>query len=221
MVQFNCNNGKLFPSYRLPIQSKKGYESLCEVMYEYLGNNACLMNEISQKIRDNTNLYENYSKSDHSDIGPHYKTFPSIDLGDGYTVHIGMNWPERKENLLLSLTKDFVLGNGDDNITFGMIYPDKPEERVPAFLTESFFESFSDSTKFGKDFFFLIASKAGYISQQSSGEARWLFPEGVALGYRNSDFYVFNGFTDLIKYQGEKLTGNTIKRLDNILWSIK
>lgn len=51
MVQFNCNNGNLFPSYRLPIQSKKGYESLCEVMYEYLGNNACLMNEISQKIR--------------------------------------------------------------------------------------------------------------------------------------------------------------------------
>jgi hypothetical protein len=32
MVQFNCNNGNLFPSYRLPIQSKKGYESLCEVI---------------------------------------------------------------------------------------------------------------------------------------------------------------------------------------------
>ena len=206
---------------KLPFPGKKEYASLDEVKKEFSGNFNCLAYKISREIGKNKPLYKAYSDTDHSTIGPHYKLFPSIDLGNGYTVHIGMNWPVRKEQLLLSLTKDFVLGNGGDNITFGMIYPDKPEERVPAFLTESFFESFSDSTRFGKDFFFLIASKAGYISQQSSGEARWLFPEGVALGYRNSDFYVFNGFTGLIKYQGEKLTGNTIKRLDNILWSIK
>ena len=202
MVQFNCNNGKLFPSYRLPIQSKKGYESLCEVMYEYLGNNACLMNEISQKIRDNTNLYENYSKSDHSDIGPHYKTFPSIDLGDGYTVHIGMNWPERKENLLLSLTKDFVLGNGDDNITFGMIYPDKPEERVPAFLTESFFESFSRSTKFGKVFSSLSPVKRD-ISHNSPQEK----PDGC---FRKGSLWVIG--TVISTYSMNLPTGLNFRR---------
>lgn len=205
----------------LPFPSKKEYTSLGEVKKEFLGNFSYLTHKIGREIGKNMPLYKAYSDTDHSDIGPHYKTFPSIDLEDGYTTHVGMNWPERKDNLLLSLTKDFVLGNGGDNITFGMIYPDKPKKRVPAFLTESFFESFSGSTKFGKVYFFLIASKAGYISQQSSGEARWLFPEGVALGYRNSDFYVFNGFTDQIKYQGEKLMGNTIKRLDDILWSIK
>lgn len=138
MAQFNCNNGNLFPSYRLPIQSKKGYESLCEVMYEYLGNNACLMNEISQKIRDNTNLYESYSKSDHSDIGSHTHVFPSFNLGDDYIAYIGMNWPEMKEFLIPCLTKEFILEDGGDDMTLGMIYPDNLEGKFPLFSQRYF-----------------------------------------------------------------------------------
>lgn len=221
MKKYNIDSQKQFVTNTLPFPGKKGYASYGEVEEEFLGNLSYLTHKIGREIGKNSPLYKAYSDTDHSDIGPHCKAFPSIDLGDGYTVHIGMDWPERKENLLLSLTKDFVLGNGGDNITFGMIYPDKPEERVPVFLTESFFESFSGLTKFGKVFFFLIASKAGYISQLPSGEARWLFPEGIASGYKNSDFYVFNEFTDRIKFQEEELTDETIKWLDSLLWSIK
>lgn len=220
MVQFNCNNGNLFPSYRLPIQSKKGYESLCEVMYEYLGNNACLMNEISQKIRDNTNLYENYSKSDHSDIGSHTHAFPSFNLGDDYIAYIGMNWPEMKEFLIPRLTKEFILEDGGDDMTLGMIYPDNLEGKIPAFFTKIFFEDFSDSTKFGKDLFFLDICKNGYFFESDSGEVRWLFSKGVAFGHKYCMYYVFNEFSDKMKYQGEELTDERIEELMDDVWSL-
>ena len=96
------------------------------------------MNEISQKIRDNTNLYESYSKSDHSDIGSHTHVFPSFNLGDDYIAYIGMNWPEMKEFLIPCLTKEFILEDGGDDMTLGMIYPDNLEGKIPFFSQRYF-----------------------------------------------------------------------------------
>lgn len=42
---------------------------------------------------------------------------------------------------------------------------------------------------------------------------RWLFSEGLAFGYKYCKFYVFNRFTDQIKYQGEELTDDMKKNL--------
>lgn len=81
-----------------------------------------------------------------------------------------------------------------------------------------FFENLSDSTTFGKDLFFTDAGLNGYISE-CSGEVRWLFSEGVAIGYKYCRFFVFNDFTDRDKYQGEELTDKMIDEFEDRLWN--
>ena len=63
----------------------------------YLGDNACLMNEISQKIRDNNNLYEELFKIRPFRYRFTYSCFSFFNLGDDYIAYIGMNWPEMKK----------------------------------------------------------------------------------------------------------------------------
>lgn len=218
MVKFNFDDNNLFTANILPIPSKQEYSCLCEVIEEFCGNSNYLIDKVSQGIKKNALLYQDYSNADHSDIGSHCHAFPSFDLGDGYTAHIGMNWPEMKEFLIPCLTKEFVLEDGGDGMTLGMIYPDNLEGEIPAFFTRIFFEDFSDSTKFGKNIFFLDICRNGYISE-CSGEIRWLFSKGVAFGYKYCKFYVFNGFTDQIKYQGEDLTDDMKEELDDLLWN--
>ena len=109
---------------------------------------------------------------------------------------------------------------GVDDMTLGMIYPDNLEGKIPAFFTKIFFEDFSDSTKFGKDLFFLDICKNGYFFESDSGEVRWLFSKGVAFGHKYCMYYVFNEFSDKMKYQGEELTDERIEELMDDVWSL-
>lgn len=109
MVKSNFDDNNLFTVNISPISSKQEYSCLCEVVEEYGGNLDYLMGKISQAIKKNTLLYQDYSNADHLDIGSHCHAFPSFDLGDGYIAYVGMFWPEMKENLAISLTKEFVL----------------------------------------------------------------------------------------------------------------
>lgn len=129
-----------------------------------------------------------------------------------------MNWPDMKDYLISSLIKVFNLKNGGDDMTLGMIWPDNREEVEPAIFTEMFFDGLSSSTKFGKNLFFTVAGSNGYISE-CSGEVRWLFSEGVAIGYKYCRFFVFNDFTDRDKYQGEELTDKMIDEFEDRLWN--
>ena len=149
------------------------------------------------------------------DIGSHCHAFPSFDLGDGYIAYVGMFWPEMKENLAISLTKEFVLENGGDDMTMGIINPNNTDEPQLAFFTRLFFECFSDATKFGKNLFFVDAALNGYISE-CSGEVRWLFSEGLAFGYKYCKFYVFNEFTDAVKYSDDSLSEDD---LFDLIWN--
>ena len=204
MVKSNFDDNNLFTVNISPISSKQEYSCLCEVVEEYGGNLDYLMGKISQAIKKNTLLYQDYSNADHLDIGSHCHAFPSFDLGDGYIAYVGMFWPEMKENLAISLTKEFVLENGGDDMTMGIINPNNTDEPQLAFFTRLFFEYFSDTTKFGKNLFFVDAALNGYISE-CSGEVRWLFSEGLAFGYKYCKFYVFNEFTDAVKYSDDSL----------------
>lgn len=49
-----------------------------------------------------------------------------------------MNWPEMKEFLIPCLTKEFILEDGGDDMTLGMIYPDNLEGKIPAFSQRYF-----------------------------------------------------------------------------------
>lgn len=218
MAHFNINNNNLLAANILPFPSKKEYGCLCEVTEEFSGNFEYLMDKASREIKKNNLLYQTYSDEDHSDMGSHCHAFPSFDLGDGYIAHIGMNWPEKKGYLIIVLTKKFILENGSEDMTLGLIYPDNSNGLQPAFFTRLFFESFSDSTKFGKDLFFLNVGMNGYLSE-CSGEVRWLFSEGIASGYKYCKYYVFNDFADTAKYQGEELTDEMMDKLDECLWN--
>ena len=201
MVKSNFDDNNLFTVNISPISSKQEYSCLCEVVEEYGGNLDYLMGKISQAIKKNTLLYQDYSNADHLDIGSHCHAFPSFDLGDGY--------------IAISLTKEFVLENGGDDMTMGIINPNNTDEPQLAFFTRLFFEYFSDTTKFGKNLFFVDAALNGYISE-CSGEVRWLFSEGLAFGYKYCKFYVFNEFTDAVKYSDDSLSEDD---LFDLIWN--
>ena len=215
MVKSNFDGNNLFTANISPIPSKQEYGCLCEVTKEYNGNLNYLMSKIGQAIKKNTLLYQDYSNADHLDIGSHCHAFPSFDLGDGYIAYVGMFWPEMKENLAISLTKEFVLENGGDDMTMGIINPNNTDEPQLAFFTRPFLECFSDATKFGKNLFFVDAALNGYISE-CSGEVRWLFSEGLAFGYKYCKFYVFNEFTDAVKYPDDSLSEDD---LFDLIWN--
>lgn len=215
MVKSNFDDNNLFTANISPIPSKQEYSCLCEVVEEYDGNLDYLMGKISQTIKKNTLLYQDYSNANHSDIGSHCHAFPDFDLGNGYIAYVGMFWPEMKENLAISLTKEFVLENGGDDMTMGIINPNNTDEPQLAFFTRLFFECFSDATKFGKNLFFVDAALNGYISE-CSGEVRWLFSEGLAFGYKYCKFYVFNEFTDAVKYSDDSLSEDD---LFDLIWN--
>ena len=191
MVKSNFDGNNLFTANISPIPSKQEYGCLCEVTKEYNGNLNYLMSKIGQAIKKNTLLYQDYSNADHLDIGSHCHAFPSFDLGDGYIAYVGMFWPEMKENLAISLTKEFVLENGGDDMTMGIINPNNTDEPQLAFFTRLFFECFSDAT-------------------------RWLFSEGLAFGYKYCKFYVFNEFTDAVKYSDDSLSEDD---LFDLIWN--
>ena len=45
---------------------------------------------------------------------------------------------------------------------------------------------------------------------------RWLFSEGLAFGYKYCKFYVFNEFTDAVKYSDDSLSEDD---LFDLIWN--
>lgn len=48
-------------------------------------------------------------------------------------------------------------------------------------------------------------------------EVRWLFSEGLAFGYKYCKFYVFNEFTDAVKYSDDSLSEDDLLILSGIV----
>lgn len=193
---------------KLPVPSKTQYNTPCEAVHEYFENldSLLLMAESyvdEQKLLD---TYEAYSKSDQSAIGPHFHVFDSVDLGSDYTAHLGMVWPVSdfcEECIEVAITKDFVMADGC-SYTLGEAYIDGGMR--PVFFTEFFWEIFGDTTKFGKNMFFLnmaTSVKSLYGLTMNTGEVRWLLSKGMAFGRRCCRYDVFHNFTDNIQYMDD------------------
>ena len=209
----DLNSNNIFEADSLPIPGRKEYSCLGEVVEEFVSNWDHIMYTIDRIIKKNTLFYQEHSDTDHSDMDSHCDDFYAFDWGDGYTVYIYKYRVEMR--IIVSLTKEFVLENGGDDMTMGIINPNNTDEPQLAFFTRLFFECFSDATKFGKNLFFVDAALNGYISE-CSGEVRWLFSEGLAFGYKYCKFYVFNEFTDAVKYSDDSLSEDD---LFDLIWN--
>lgn len=82
------------------------------------------MYTIDRIIKKNTLFYQEHSDTDHSDMDSHCDDFYAFDWGDGYTVYIYKYRVEMR--IIVSLTKEFVLEDGGDDMTIGWIHPITP-----------------------------------------------------------------------------------------------
>lgn len=206
---------------KLNIRFHKAYETFCDEIEEYINHSHFIRGIIKIKIKEDYKILEDYANQDHSNIGGHFHPLVSYNspISD-FIIYLGVYWDNYYFCPVSFHAKEFVLAPGNDKIILGAIITQKKRGNFQyAFFTESFFNSFSNFTKLGKDYFFITAIRKGYISSQDSDEIRWLFSEGLAFGYKYGDFYVFYEFTDEIKYQGEELTDETMKKLDDLLWN--
>lgn len=202
----------------LPVPPKKEYDGLCEVADEFNANEGYLIGELMKKAKANMNEYRSYAKADHSSIGEHFHSFGSTGMAGDYQGHIGMEWPSRKVDLRYCITKDFCLKDGNIGMTIGKIRPGFGEEPILAFFTDWMLEGLGDSTRIGKDLLFLNCSGNGLISYCSDG-VRWLFPDGLAYGFKHCRYSVFNEFSDRYKFPTGKLSEAEIEELNDAIWN--
>lgn len=201
MVFMNQNmGGKLLFPPTLPKPGKTQYNALCEADEEYIQNKGVLSRMVDIEIKKRLDIYEAYSKSA---SGSYFQVFDSIDLGSDYTAHLGMVCPVSdfsEEYIEVAITKDFVMADGC-SYTLGEAYIDGGMR--PVFFTEFFWKIFGDTTKFGKNMFFLnmaTSVKSLYDLIKNTGEVQWLLYEGLVLGRRCCRYDVFHDFTDDIQY---------------------
>lgn len=194
------------------------YDSLEQVMKEYLSKVNIKKAEAIKKIKQNLNMYEQYAAKNHSDLGPHVHAFPTINLHDGYVAHIGIKWPQQS-NPGFTVTKKFQLKNQTtDYFTIGKITPEDTKKSQIVFFLYPFLENFSCNTHQNEEVFFVYLTSSGFISERN-GILKWLTEDGVAIGYKSDKYYVFHTFITDIKYNGEELTDKTKAKYEKLLWN--
>ena len=177
---------------------------MCEPVENYLNNLAKYDSEANLEWLKRNHIFYAYAESDHSDIGEHYHVFDPIDLGEGFYAHIGMRRPQSSS--LITNTAIVMECEMDDelgHLSLAPIYNEESQREELAFFTEQFRESWGDTTKYGMSMLYLTWAQCdqsiiGTISP--SCEARWIFPEGMAIGRKQCGFYVFDEFTDAYKH---------------------
>ena len=202
----------------LPVPPKKEYDGLCEVADEFNTNEKYLLGELMKKAKANMKEYRSYAKADHSNIGEHFHSFGSIDMGGDYQGHIGMEWPSPKIDMRYCVTKDFSLKDENIGMTIGKIRSRYGDEPMLAFFTDWMLEGLGDSTRIGKDLLFLNCNGNGLISY-CSDEVRWLFHDGLAYGFKHCRYCVFHEFSDRYKFPSGKLTQAEIEELNDAIWN--
>lgn len=104
------------------------------------------------------------------------------------------------------VTKKFQLKNqATDYFTLRQITPQDTQKPQIVFFLFPFLESFSHNTHKNKEVFFVHLTSSGFISERN-GILKWLTEDGVAIGYKSGEYYIFYKFITDIKYNGEKLT---------------
>ena len=209
-INLTLNPGSIIPKDLKKTAHSQTYFCLCEPVENYLNNLDKYDSEANLEWLKQNHIFYAYAESDHSDIGEHYHVFDPIDLGEGFYAHIGMRRPQSSS--LITNTAIVMECEMDDelgHLSLAPIYNEESQREELAFFTEQFRESWGDTTKYGMSMLFLKWAQCdhsiiGTISP--SCEARWIFPEGMAIGRKQCGFYVFDEFTDAYKHPMKPLT---------------
>lgn len=199
--------------------NKQTYSCLCEPVENYLNNLDKYDSEASLEWLKRNHIFYAYAESDHSDIGEHYHVFDPIDLGEGFYAHIGIRWPQSSRITNTTVTMECDMDDENGHLTLAYICNGKKQNKELAFFTESFRESWGDTTKYGMGMLYLTPARSNYSiigTISPSCEARWIFPEGMAIGRKQCGFYVFDEFTDAYKHPMRPLTDSDWDDIWNI-----
>lgn len=201
--------GNTIPQNFKKAAHKQTYSCLCEPAGKYLSELKQYETKANIALKNMESAFDNYANGDHSDIGEHYHVFDPIDLGEGFYAHIGIRWPQSSRITNTTVTMECDMDDENGHLTLAYICNGKKQNKELAFFTESFRESWGDTTKYGMGMLYLTPARNNYSiigTISPSCEARWIFPEGMAIGRKQCGFYVFDEFTDAYKHPMRPLT---------------
>ena len=202
--------GNTIPQNFKKAAHKQTYSCLCEPAGKYLSELKQYETKANIALKNMERAFDNYANGDHSDIGEHFHVFESVGLGEGFMLHAGMDWPQTVPRVIINIiTMECEMDDEHGYLSLAPVYNEGIQHMELAFFTESFRESWGDTTKYGMDMLYLLWAQCdcSVISTISpSCEARWIFPEGMAIGRKQCGFYVFDEFTDAYKHPMKPLT---------------
>ena len=208
-VELTMNSDNINTEDFKPKANKQTYSRLCEPVEKYLSKLDEYRDKASLEWFKRCQIFYAYAKSDHSGIGKHYHVFDPIDLGEGFYAHIGMHWPQSSQITNTVVTMECEMDDEHGHLSLAPIYNEESQRMELAFFTKSFQESWGDTTKYGMGMLYLTPARSNHSiigTISPSCEARWIFPEGMAIGRKQCGFYVFDEFTDAYKHPMRPLT---------------
>lgn len=217
MRKTNCifEQGNTTPGNSQKKASKQIYSDLSQPVKIYLDKLESFDTKVYNEIKRQENIFANYAKSGHTEN--HFHCFDPIDLGAGFFLNLGMNWySSTSYDIIYNITMECEMKDG--HLTFALINDSNSIYKTKAFFTSQFFESWSSITSYRKELCFFFGTLNYYsiiCTKSPTCEARWIFPEGMAIGREQCGFYVFNDFTDAYKHPMRPLTKSD--RLD--IWN--
>ena len=219
-INLTVNPGSIIPKDLKKTAHSQTYFCLCEPAGKYLGELKKYDAEVDIALKNMESAFDDYANEDHSDIGKHFHVFESVGLGKGFMLHAGMDWPQNASHAVINaITMECEMDDEHGHLTLAQIYNEESQREELAFFTEQFRQSWGDTTKYGMSMLYLTWAQCdhsiiGTISP--SCEARWIFPEGMAIGRKQCGFYVFDEFTDAYKHPMRPLTDSDWDDIWNI-----
>lgn len=209
-VELTINSGNIIPKDFKRIAHRQTYSCLCEAAGKYLTELKKYEAKADIALKNLENTFDDYANGDHSDVGEHFHVFAPVGLGEGFMLHAGMDWPQVVPHVIINIiTMECEMDDEHGYLSLAPVYNEEIQHMELAFFTKQFRESWGDTTKYEIDMLYLLwaqcdCSVIGTISP--SCEARWIFPEGMAIGRKQCGFYVFDEFTDAYKHPMKPLT---------------
>lgn len=208
----NNNQKSTTPQNQQTKANKQTYSCLCEPVENFLTELDKYDSKAGLEWVKHCQTFGAYAQSDHSDIGEHYHVFDPISLGEGFYAYIGMHWAQNSSmETNTAIVMECDMDDGHGHLSLAPIYNEESQSTELAFFTKSFQESWGDTTKYGMGMLYLTPARSDYSiigAISPSCEARWIFPEGMAIGRKQCGLYVFDEFTDAYKHPMRPLTGS-------------
>lgn len=200
----------------LPVQPKTKYGTMLEAVDEYANNYMKLEAELDKDIVNNPSKYSTMQFGG----SPGMMLFPPIEMGYGYTAHIGTTPSVRHGDFDVQLNKQFRLKANNSLMTVGIVMPAYGGKHGLAVFTEDFLTTFEKTSLLNRGAFFFIFCHSGLLASRY-GKIRWLFAGGLASGEIKDDLYYFNKLSSCMNFPDRAVTNEDLKLLENDMWQVK